>query len=385
VPRTRTPSKPPKSSKLPLQKQLEPLREAIDDLDNQIINLLNRRAHVAQQIGVLKAKLKQRAYVPERETQVLDRLVARSRGPLSGETLRLIYKEIISASLALESPLQVAFLGPEATFTHAAALRHFGSSAHLRPCATIAEVFTEVTRRRSEYGVVPFESSSEGLVHHTLDNFLDADLVICTELMLPTTHHLLSNTPDIKRITRIYGAPGALQACRTWLEAHMAYAAILDLPTTAQAVQLASEESGAAVVASAIAAKVYSLPVVARDLQERTGDFTRFLVIGHDEPAPTGQDRTSIMFALRDAPGVLHTTLRHLVGHDINMLRIESRPVRHRLWDYLFFIDLEGHRADVNVAAGLEKLAKTCVFLKVLGSYPRVTAPPRRRIYAPSR
>lgn len=320
MPKTKKTTRKSSSTTTPaaMAKELAPLRAAIDDLDNQIIQLLNRRAAVAQRIGRVKDKFKQPAYVPERERQVLDRLVKRSEGPLSGETLRLIYKEIMSASRALESPLQVAFLGPEATFTHTAGRRHFGSSAHLRPCASIAEVFDEVTRKRCQYGVVPFESSSEGLVYHTLDNFIDADVSICAEVLLPTAHQHVSRAADLRRVKRIYG------------------------------------------------------------------EHARFLVIGNDEPAPTGEDRTSIMFALRDAPGVLHTALQHLVGHDINMLRIESRPVRDQLWDYIFFIDLEGHAKDANVAAGLEKLAGMCVFLKVLGSYPRVTLQ-RRRMHASTR
>jgi chorismate mutase/prephenate dehydratase len=361
-----------------LRPELAPLREGIDACDDQIIALLNRRAGLAQQIGAIKARAKVRAYVPERERQVLDRLVALSKGPLPEESLRQIYKEIISASLALESPLQIAFLGPEATFTHAACKKHFGSSARLKTCSTIADVFGEVENHRCEYGVVPIENSAEGLVHHTLETFIGSDLLICAEVLLPVNHHLLSNAGDTQKVTKVYAHPEAVQDCQPWLDAHLAHARLVDVASTARAVQLAAEDDTAAAVGIEMAASLYNVPIVARNLESSSGNFTRFLVIGHDEPTASDHDRTSLMFALKDAPGILYTALQRLARSQINLTRIESRPARRRHWDYLFFIDIDGHRAEANVAAGLEELAEMCVFIKVLGSYPQGKLQARR-------
>jgi chorismate mutase/prephenate dehydratase len=361
-----------------LRPELAPLREGIDACDDQIIALLNKRAGLAQQIGAIKARAKVRAYVPERELQVMDRLVALSTGPLPEESLRIIYKEIIGASRALESPLQIAFLGPEATFTHAACKKQFGSSARLKSCSTIADVFAEVEHHRCEYGVVPIETSSEGLVHHTLETFIGSDLVICAEVLQPVSHHLLSHAGELHKVTRIYAHPEAVRDCQLWVDAHLAHAHLVEVSSTARAVQLAGEDDAAAAIGIDMAASLYNVPILARNLESSSGNFTRFLMIGHEEPAASGRDRTSIMFALKDAPGILYTALQRLARSRINMTRIESRPARRRNWDYLFFIDVDGHRAEPNVAAGLEELAEMCVFLKVLGSYPQGKLPARR-------
>lgn len=357
---------------------LEPLRQGIDAVDDQIIELLNQRASIAQEIGVIKARAAQRAYAPDRERQVLERLVARSKGPLTEGGLRLIYKEIISASLALESPLQIVYLGPEATFTHEATKRLFGLSARLLPQRTIPDVFNEVSCERAEYGVVPIENTAEGIVNHTLDMFVTSDLLICAEVLLQVSHHLLTRSGEMNGITKVYCYPQAIDQCQLWLENNLPGVPLIDVASMTRAAQLAAEDPTAAAVASDMAASMFELHVAASNLEDQSGNLTRFLVIGHDEPAPTGHDRTSIMFALKDSPGILYQALQPFAKAGINMSRIESRPSRRRAWDYLFFIDLEGHKAEKEVALGIAALADTCVFMKVLGSYPAGKADGRR-------
>ncbi len=351
--------------------ELEELRQEIDRIDDSIIELLNQRAEVALHVGEIKAASSQRAYVPERERQVLQRLTHKSKGPLPAESLTLIYKEIISASLALERPLEVAYLGPEATFTHEASKRHFGMSAHLRACRSIREVFDEVEHGRSQFGVVPIENSTEGVVSHTLDMFMASDLSICAEVQMEVSHHLLTRSGELDGITKVYSHPQALAQCRGWLEANLPGVPLVDVSSTARAAQLAYEDRAAAAVASELAASIYDLRVAAGRLEDMRGNLTRFLVIGGDEPAATGNDRTSIMFALKDEPGILYEALAPFAQVGVNLSRIESRPSRRRAWDYLFFIDLEGHKSASAVAGAIEKLRQACVFMKVLGSYPQ--------------
>jgi chorismate mutase/prephenate dehydratase len=357
---------------------LEELRSLIDAADDAIIRLLNERASIALEIGELKVKRDQRAYAPDRERDLLDRLTAKNRGPLPEESLRLIYKEIISASLALESPLDVAYFGPEATFTHEATKRHFGLSARLNPRRSIPDVFTDVENWRCEYGVVPIENSTEGVVNHTLDSFVDSELGICAEILLEVSHHLLTRSGELGAVTKVYSHPQALAQCRGWLDANLPGIPQVDVSSTARAAQLASEDPGAAAVASDLAASIYGLKIAASRLEDLPGNLTRFLVIGRDDPQPTENDRTSIMFALKDAPGILYRALEPFAGAGINMSRIESRPSRRRAWDYLFFIDLDGHRRDARVAEAIAKLEQACQFIKVLGSYPRGRLPGER-------
>lgn len=352
---------------------LASLRREIDAIDDQIIELLNGRASVAQRVGAVKASADQRAYAPERERQLLERLTQRSDGPLPAASLRLIYKEIISASLALESPLQVAFLGPEATFTHEATKRHFGMSARLGPKSTIGEVFADVERGRADYGVVPIENSNEGVVSHTLDSFMPSDLNICAEVLLEVSHHLLNRSGELSGITKVYSHPQALAQCRGWLSTNLPGVPLVDVSSTARAAQLAAEDASAAAVSSDLAASMYGLRIGASCLEDERGNMTRFLVIGNDKPGPTGADRTSIMFALKDEPGILYRALEAFATRQINMSRIESRPSRRRAWDYLFFIDVDGHADEERVAAAVAALDEACEFMKVLGSYPQGT------------
>ena len=264
----------------------------------------------------------------------------------------------------------VSFLGPEATFTHQAAKKHFGLSATLVPHQTIPEVFAEVESERSAYGVVPIENSTEGIVSHTLDTFMNTDLQICAEILLDVSHQLLTKTGDLGAISKVYSHPQALAQCRRWLEANLSGVPLIDVSSTAHAAQLASQDERAAAIASELAASLYGLRVVQSNLQDMHGNMTRFLVIAAEDTEPTERDRTSIMFALRDQPGVLHLALSCFADKGINMSRIESRPSRCRAWDYLFFIDVEGHRGQSVVEAAIEDLRGACQFVKVLGSFP---------------
>jgi chorismate mutase / prephenate dehydratase len=352
-------------------KELDVLRQDIDRVDNRLVQLLNERADVAQRIGQVKHQMGQKAYVPERERKLLQRLQELNQGPLPEESLRLIYKEIISASLALESPLRVAFLGPEATFTHEATKRHFGMSAQLFGKRSITEVFREVEQGSSDYGVVPIENSTEGIVNHTLDSFMQSDLCICAEVLLPVSHHLLNASGDLASVTKVYSHPQALAQCRRWLGENLPQIPLVDVSSTARAAQLAAEDSGAAAIASDMAASIYALQVAASYLEDVQGNMTRFLVLGREQTVPTGKDRTSMMFALKDAPGVLYGALAAFAQTGINMSRIESRPSQRRAWDYLFFIDIDDHVHNPEVTQAIEALTKSCEFVKVLGSYPQ--------------
>lgn len=351
--------------------ELATLRTGIDGIDDRLITLLNERAQLAQSVGQVKAKASRKAYAPSREQKLLSRLTAQNPGPLPGEGLRLIYKEIISACLALESPLTVSFLGPEATFTHEATKRHFGLSAKLRSLKSIPEVFSDVETGRSEYGVVPIENSTEGVVSHTLDTFMNSELRICAEVLLGVSHHLLTSSGTETGITKVYSHPQALAQCRGWLEKNMPGVPLIDVSSTARAAQLAAEDSTAAAVASDMAASIYELHIAHSNLQDLHSNMTRFLIIGFDQGEPTGADRTSIMFALKDAPGVLYAALSCFATAGINMSRIESRPSRRRAWDYLFFIDIEGHQDQEEIQQAIQSLEEVCQYIRVLGSYPR--------------
>lgn len=355
---------------------LEQLRDQIDAIDLTIIANLNARAALAILAGKAKNAVAARAYAPERERQILERLTQHNQGPLSNEAVLVIYKEIISSCLSLESPLHVSFLGPEATFTHEATKRHFGLSARLIPVRSIAEVFTDVERGRCTYGVVPIENSTEGIVNHTLDAFMSSDLLICAEVLLSVSHHLMSQTGNLDGVTKVYSHPQVLAQCRHWLRLNMPSVPLVDVASSARAAQLVREDATAAALASDVAATMYDLKIITSHLEDVQGNLTRFLVIGTDRAAPTQNDRTSIMFALRDEPGILFSALRPFAERHINMSRIESRPSRRRAWDYLFFIDLEGHGDQEHIAQAITDLQSACAFMKVLGSYPRGTLRP---------
>jgi len=352
-------------------KDLDKLRAQIDDLDDQILALLNRRATVAMEVGRYKTRHAQTFYVPSRERAIYERLTAANPGPFPGEAVRKVFREIISASLALEEPLKVAFLGPKATFTHVAAMQQFGLSAQLVAQKGIPQVFEEVGRNRAEFGVVPVENSNEGVVSHTLDMFMESDLKINSEILLEISHDLLTQSGSLQGIERICSHPQALAQCRGWLEENLPDIPLVDVASTALAAQMAAEDAGVAAIASEAAGNLYGLQVAKKKIEDHPNNFTRFLVIGRSMPKPTGKDKTSIMFSVKDEPGILYRMLEPFSSRKINLSKIESRPMKRKAWEYIFFLDMEGHLEDGPIAEALEDLKQYCQFIKVLGSFPR--------------
>jgi chorismate mutase/prephenate dehydratase len=309
--------------------------------------------------------------VPARERQVFTRLATLNRGPLSNDAIQAIYREIISAARALEQKLRIAYFGPIATYTHQAALEQFGSQSDYLPVSTIPQVFAEVERGNVDYGVVPIENSSEGAVAITLDMFVDSPLKIIAERSLEIRHCLLSRTPRREKITRVMAHPQALAQCRRWLAANLPGVATEEVSSNARAAELAAATSQLAAIAGRLAAEHYKLKIVATNIQDQAANFTRFAVLGREPQSsqPTDHDKTSLLLSVRDEVGVLYRTLKPFADNAINLLRIESRPLKGRPWEYLFFIDVEGHVTDTPIAQALHGIAPLCAWVKVLGSY----------------
>lgn len=352
------------------KKDLIKLRDQIDSIDNHILELLNQRADVVVSVGKAKEGSDGPFYVPSREKAIYERLTTDNPGPFPNEAVIKVFREIISASLNMELPMQVAFLGPQSTFTHLAAMEQFGLSAQLVPLKSIPSVFEEVERGRAHYGVVPVENSTEGVVNHTLDMFIGSELQVIAEIMLEISHNLLSKTGNADQISKIVSHPQPLAQCRHWLEANMSDVPLVDVSSTAAAAQLASEDETAAAVASQAAAVQYGLQVVKAKIEDNPNNYTRFLVIGRKTPERSGQDKTSIMFSVKDNPGILYRMLEPFSKRNINLAKIESRPMKQKAWEYIFFLDLIGHVDDAPIADAIEELRTHCHFLKVLGSYP---------------
>jgi chorismate mutase/prephenate dehydratase len=348
---------------------LKNLRKKIDSIDKKITGLLNVRAKVTIEIAKQKKRSGVSVYSPDREREVLRRIAITNQGPLSNTALTAIYREIMSVSLSLEKPLKIAYLGPEATFTHLASLKRFGSQVEYVACNNIADVFTEVGRDNADFGVVPIENSIEGAVSHTLDMFVDSDLKICAQIILDVQHNLLSNYPKNK-IKRIYSNPQVFGQCRIWLQENLPNAQRIEVSSTTYAAQIAAREKNSACIASLLAAKVYKLKIVAADIEDYPHNITRFLVVGKTYAGQTSHDKTSILFSIKDRVGALHDMLLPFKKYKINLTKIESRPSKKKAWDYYFFVDLEGHIDNLKVRKALGELENRCKFLKVLGSYP---------------
>ncbi|NCO52078.1 MAG: prephenate dehydratase [Deltaproteobacteria bacterium] len=349
---------------------LQELRERIDGIDDQILDLLNARATVVLDVGKAKAGESREFYVPSRERAIFERLQARNGGPFPNESLCRVFREIISASLSLELPMKVAFLGPQSTFTHVAAMEQFGLSAQLVAQKSIPSVFEEVERGRAHYGVVPVENSTEGVVNHTLDMFIGSDLKVIAEILLEISHDLLSQTGKLDQVQKVVSHPQALAQCRHWLDENLPDTPQMDVSSTAAAAQLAAEDESVAAIASHAAARQYGLQVAKAKIEDNSNNFTRFLVIGRNTPEASGRDKTSILFSVRDEPGILYRMLEPFSQRDINLVKIESRPMKQKAWEYIFFLDLVGHVEDSKISAAIEELREHCHFLKVLGSYP---------------
>ncbi|MBI4355542.1 MAG: prephenate dehydratase [Candidatus Omnitrophica bacterium] len=352
---------------------LASLRRQIDRLDAQIVRLLNERTALALKIGLVKRRQGQGLFAPDRETQVFARLARLNQGPLPREALGAIYREVLSSALSLQQPMTVAYLGPADTFTHLAALKRFGSQVDYEPCDSITEVFEDVESRRVAYGVVPVENSIEGAVNHTLDMFIDSNVQICSEVSLEIAHTLAAVGP-LARVRQVYSNPQVFGQCRGWLERHLPSADLLEVSSTAKAASLAAQRPGAAAIATVLAAKRYGLKVLANNIQDQAHNTTRFLVIGRQAVPPTGRDKTSVMFAVKDRVGALHDMLVPFREHRINLTKIESRPSKRKSWEYYFFVDLLGHSSEPKVQRALTRLSRSCVELKMLGSYPAETS-----------
>jgi len=357
---------------MPRQATIAALRRQIDHLDDRVLELLNRRARLVQSIGAAKTRTRASVYAPAREKHVLDRLVAANRGPLTGAHVQAIFREVISASRSLEQRLRVAYLGPRATYTHLAAQAQLGSAAEYAPSATIGEVFHDVENGRADLGVVPVENSTEGGVAHTLDLLVDSPLQICAEILLPVRHCLLArHGTTLEKVRRVVAHPQALPQCRQWLATHLPGVPLLETTSNARAAERAAGEAGTAAIAAAAAADAYELAVLAEGIQDDAGNTTRFLVLaGADAPSASGDDKTSLVVSVRDEVGVLAKLLRPFAQHGIDLIKIESRPLRERPWEYYFFLDLRGHRCEPRVARALTAVARRALRAKVLGSYP---------------
>jgi chorismate mutase / prephenate dehydratase len=353
--------------------RLKTLRAGVDRIDAQLLKLISQRAQLAKEIAEAKGPEAATGgcYRPEREAQILRRVIAKNPGPLSDEEMARLFREIMSACLALQQPLTIAFLGPAGTFTHAAALKHFGHSVQAQALNTIDDVFREVEAGNCYYGVVPVENSIEGVVNHTLDMFVYSSLKICGEIELRIHHYLLGKTHGWEGIGRVYAHQQALAQCRRWLNNNLPHAAREPVTSNAEAARRASLEQGTAAIAAEAAATIYRLERLASNIEDELDNTTRFLVIGRYSTPLSGHDKTSLIFSTPNTAGALYNMLAIFAEHRISMMRIESRPSRRGMWDYLFFVDIEGHAEDQGVARALRELEARASMLKLLGSYPR--------------
>lgn len=352
---------------------LEQLRAAIDGVDDRILELLGERAGLVEEVGRVKDKSGDSYYAPEREENLLRRLVTTNASRLPEAGVRAIYREILSSMRALEQTIKVAYLGPRATFSHQAAARHFGSAVELCPERTIGEVFEAVERGRAHYGVVPIENSQEGSVNATLDRFIESEARICAQVFLPVELSLLGNGP-LAKVRKVYSHPQPFGQCRRWLAEYLPAAECVEVSSTARAAELAAAEEGAAALASGMAGDEFNLPVLAPSIQDASSNVTRFFVIGRKSAPPSGRDKTSVMFAVKDQPGALAKALAPFEKAGISLTRIESRPSKRQAWEYYFFADLAGHAGGSDLAAALAELSRVCAFTRILGSYPDTPA-----------
>ncbi len=370
----------------PGEQRVRQLREQIDELDKQIQDLVNQRARHAQAIATAKQNVETKRalgqekicqtrrsnsfYRPEREAEILRRVLKRNAGPLSNEKMARLFREIMSACLALESPLKIAFLGPEGTYSQTAGLKHFGHAISALPLVTIDEVFREVESGNAHFGVVPIENSTEGAVSRTLDMFMRSPLRICGEVELRIHHHLLGKGKSARNLKKVLSHQQSLAQCREWLNGNLPRVKCVAVNSNAEAARLVADKHTAA-IAGETAAEIYGLNVLAENIEDEPNNTTRFLVIGELETVPSGDDKTSLLLSATNRPGALYKLLAPLARRSISMTRIESRPARQGLWEYVFFLDIEGHAQQENIREALAELAQEAAFLKLLGSYPR--------------
>lgn len=350
------------------KQDLAQIRQAIDGVDKEIVELLNRRAQLARQAGA--AKTSKQKIRPEREEQIISRVV-KSKGELPSDSLKAIYREIISACLGLEGPVAVGYLGPEGTYSEEAARARFGSSALYRPYGGLADVLAAAEAGHVDLAVLPIENSTEGSVNQTLDLLLDTSLKICAEVLLPVRHQLLSKSINLADIKTVVGHPQALAQCRNWLLKNLPQAEQVSAVSNAEAAKLAQQDSSLAAVAGKRAAEIYDLPILHGNIQDRANNTTRFIVLGNLQTESSGQDKTSLICSVPNRPGSLYELLGIFAKAGVNLVKLESRPSSNKMWDYLFYVDIDGHQNDKAVAYALNKASQTSTMLKLLGSYPK--------------
>lgn len=350
------------------EERLKQHRDAIDSLDQQVLRLLNERAEHARAIGEIKGG--GIIYRPEREAQVLRRIKELNPGPLSGETVARLFREIMSACLSLEKPLTIAHLGPAGTFSESASFKHFGHAARLLPCASIDEVFRVCESSEADYAVVPVENSTEGAVGRSLDLLTQTPLQICGEVILRIHQHLLRSVPSLENIEKVYSHAQSLAQCHEWLNKHLPDVERVSVASNAEAARLASEDSRFAAIAGEAAAERFNLGFLARNIEDEPNNTTRFLVLGTHDATLSGHDKTSLVMSARNQPGAVHQLLAPLAERGVSMTKFESRPSRTGLWEYVFFVDVEGHHSQTQVQDAIEALRERAAFVKILGSYP---------------
>ncbi|GHU34450.1 chorismate mutase [Betaproteobacteria bacterium] len=355
-----------------LARELADVRGEIDAIDAQLIDLLNRRARCAQKVGEIKTAHGEGGFVyrPEREAQVLRRIQEINKGPLSNESVTRFFREVMSACLSLERPLTVAFLGPLGTFSESAATKHFGHATQLRPQVSIDDIFRETEAGHADFAVVPVENSTEGAIGRTLDLLMASPLKVCGEVVLRIHQHLMTRETSLDAITKVYSHAQSLAQCHEWLNRSLPRAQRIPVSSNAQAAQLAAAETGTAALAGEAAAKRYELPVLVSNVEDEPNNTTRFVVLGRQETGPSGHDKTSLIMSAPNRTGSLNELLAPFSEAGVSMTRLESRPARHTLWEYVFYVDVEGHRNDPEVAHALAELTRRAAYLKVLGSYP---------------
>jgi len=349
---------------------IKELREKIDALDEEILELLNKRTETILEIGKLKTENGSSYYVPHREKEILQRLTAINKGPFPNSGLAYVYREIISACRSLEKPISVAYLGPEATFTHIASIKNFGSSATYKPMRSEAEVIREVETKRVDYGVLAIENSTEGAVNPTLDAFVRTNLLICAEILVQISHYLLSNIP-LEQIKEIHSHPQVLAQCRGWVEKNLKGVRLVAESSSAEAAKIAAKSDYIAAIGSGLAANLYGLDILAEKIQDIPNNMTRFFVIGDHYSERTGNDKTSILFTVKHQAGALAKALTLLADYELNLTNIQLRPSGMKAWEYIFFVDVEGHIDDEPIKNALGQLEKESLLVKMLGSYPK--------------
>jgi chorismate mutase/prephenate dehydratase len=357
---------------------LAKLRDQIDAIDDKLLELFNQRARCAVEVAEVKRSHNQdddgiNFFRPDREAQVIQRIKRLNQGPLSDEEVGRLIREVMSACLALEQPLKVAYLGPEGTFTQSAALKHFGHSVSTVPMSSIPDVFNSVEAGHADYGLVPVENSTEGVISHTLDMFIDSSLKVCGEVEIRIHHHLANKTQDMSKVKRIYSHQQSFAQCRRWLDQNCPGIERIPVSSNAEAARLAAEETDAAAICGLSAVEIFGLKICYENIEDLSDNTTRFVIIGNHDVDPSGKDKTSLLISTRNEPGALLRLLQPLADNDISMNKIESRPAQGHKWAYVFFIDIDGHQQDADVTRALEALRQQASLFKILGSYPKAS------------